>query len=45
MILEDMETIVIGAGKRSKTAKNPLWKAFVSNGILNHEDTHIKKLF
>ena len=44
MILEDMETIVIGAGKRSTTVKNPLRKAYVSTGMLNHEDTHINNL-
>ena len=45
MILEDMDTIVIGAGRRSKTGKNPLRKAYVSYGMLKHKDTPIANLF
>ena len=40
-----METIVIGAGHRSKTDLNPEQKAFVSMGMHKYEDTQIDHCF
>ena len=41
MILEKMETIVIGAGKGSDTVDNPQQQAFVTKGMLKSEATLI----